>query len=371
MGNVRTNHVVAGALGALSLSAALLLPMGQAEELSTPKRELRRVTTAAAVHGPARSRFRAHGIARARNRAGLAFVQPGRLMVRPVRVGDRVVAGQLLARIDARGYDHGARAAEASARQAAVQLSQSERDQARLDSLGNAKAISKDQVDRIGSAVDAARATRDAAAVQLEEAQRALRETELRAPFAATVVSVHLEPGEFAAPGQPVIVLSGGDGLEVEVDVPGRVAAALRTNTEAQVRFPLDGDAAVTARISSVGESAAGPGRLFPVVLAMNAPMVHPGSAAEVLFDLLSESELTVPASAIVAPAGVDASVFRVREGRAERVPVALGQLAGSRVIVRGKLQPGEHVVTAGYTGLVDGERVIEIPSRGAKQEQP
>ncbi len=361
MGSWKAKQLAMAALAVIGLSAALLLPMGRAKEPSAPKRETRRVLTGSAAYGPSLSRFRSHGRTRASDRAGLAFTLPGRLMTRPVRVGDRVAAGQLLARIDAHGYDHGARAAEATARQAAAQLTLHENDSARLKVLGSAHAVSADKLERIGSAVDAARATRDAADVQLREAKRTLRETELRAPFAGTVVSVHLEPGEFAAPGQPIVVLSGGAGLEVEVDVPGRIAAQLRASSTAHVRFPLDADAEASGRVVSVGQSAAGPGRLFPVLVAIADAPVHPGSAAEVVFEYERASELTVPASAIVAPAGVAASVFRVHAGRAERVPVTLGTLSGTRVVVRGKLAAGERVITAGYTGLVDGERVLEV----------
>jgi RND family efflux transporter MFP subunit len=361
MRHLVTNRAVWGALALLGLSAALMLPMGRAKEISRPEREVRRVTTDLATLGAGTSRFRAQGVTRARQRAGLGFTLPGRLLARPVRVGDRVSAGQLLARLDARGYDHGARAAEATARQATAQLTMHENDRARLDVLGSARAVSADQLDRIGSAVDAARATRDAAEVQLREAERTLRETELRAPFAATVVAVNLEPGEFAAPGQPVVVLSGEDGLEIEVDVPGRVASHLQTNDAARVRFPLEVGVEGTARITSVSESAAGTRRLFPIVVATEADGVQPGTAAEVVFEFAAAPQLTVPASAIVAPAGVDASVFRVRNGRAERVAVSLGHLSGTRVAVVGKLNPGDHLVTAGYTGLIDGETVIEV----------
>lgn len=355
------HRAVFGALVLLLLSAAWLLSAGNAKESPRPQREPRRVVTGRAAYGPSRPRFRAQGVTRARQRAELSFTVPGRLLSRLVQAGDRVSTGQLLARLDARSYDHGARAAEASARKAAAQLALKERDFARLDALASVRAISADQVDRVGGAVDAARASRDAADVQLQEAQGTLRETELRAPFAATVVAVHLEPGEFAAAGVPVIELSGEGGLEIEVDVPGRIASHLRAGEAAQVRFPLDPTLVATARITSISQGAAGRRRLFPVVVSVHAADVPHGSAAEVMLEFAASSDLTVPAAAIVAPAGVDASVFRVRAGRAERIPVRLGHLSGARVAVVGKLGAGDPLITAGYTGLIDGERVIEV----------
>lgn len=359
----RRLHLPRALFGAfiLLLLSAGLLSAGSAKESPRPQREPRRVVTGRAAFGPSRARFRAQGVTRARQHAELSFTLPGRLSSRLVQVGDRVSAGQLLARLDARSYGHGARAAEASARKAAAQLALNERDLARLDALASVRAISADQVDRIGGAVDAARASRDAADVQLEEAQRTLRETELRAPFAATVVAVHLEAGEFAAAGNPVIELSGEGGLEIEVDVPGRIASHLQPGNAAQVSFPLDPTLTASARIASISQSAAGRGRLFPVVVSVDAAGAQQGSAAQVILEFEAPPELTVPAAAVVAPAGIDASVFRVRAGQAERISVTLGHLSGARVAVVGQLAADDHLVTAGYTGLVHGERVIEV----------
>jgi multidrug efflux system membrane fusion protein len=293
----------------------------------------------------------------------LAFTVGGRLLVRTVRVGDHVEAGQLIARLDGRGYEHGAQAARATAQHAQAQLALSERDQARLSQLGDVRAVSRDQLDRIDTAVDAARANREAASVQLQEALREKRETELRAPFAGTVASIHLEPGELAAAGAPVVVLAGAGGLEVELDVPARIATRLDEGAAVSLHFPLDAEQDAQGQITQVGATTAGPGRLFPIIVALAEPPanVRAGSAVDAIFEVPLSEALTVPARAIVAPAGTDPAVFRVRSGKAERVAVELGELLGTRVGVSGPLAPGDHVVVAGYTGLVAGERVEEI----------
>jgi RND family efflux transporter MFP subunit len=364
MGTAAKRRWISGLLAAGLLGIAFGYPAGQAKSEKTPVRSPRRVETARVKESPGRARFRAHGVVRAQDRAALSFTVPGRLLTRPVRVGDHVQAGALLARIDGRGYDHGARAAEATARQAEAQLALQERDRLRLETLEQQKAVSRDQLERLGSAVDAARAGRDAAEVQQREAQRNLRETELRAPFAGVVVAVLLEPGEFAGPGHPVLVLSGDGGLEVEVEVPGRVTERLSTGDSASVRFPLDAEGSAVGNVVSVSVSAAGPGRLFPVLLTFArdaVPGVHPGSAAEIEFALRAPVELMVPASAIVAPSGVDAAVFKLVDGSVERVPVELGALYDDHVAVRGALAKDEQVVVAGYTGLVPGEQVEQV----------
>jgi multidrug resistance efflux pump len=66
-----------------------------------------------------------------------------------------------------------------------------------------------------------------AAEARLAAAQSALQDLELRAPFSGTVAEVHVHPGEWVNPGQPVLLLSDVQHLRVETtdlserDVPG------------------------------------------------------------------------------------------------------------------------------------------------------
>ena len=70
---------------------------------------------------------------------------------------------------------------------------------------------------------DALAAARDAAEARLRDARRRLGEADLGAPFAGVVTEVHFEPGEFVPAGRPVVVLAGGDALEVEMRLPESV----------------------------------------------------------------------------------------------------------------------------------------------------
>jgi len=99
---------------------------------------------------------------------------------------------------------------------------------------------------------------------------------------------------------------------------------------------------------------------LFPVEVAVdidNARVV-PGLTAEVLLQIESDANLTVPLQAILNPGSSQPSVYVIADGTASRVSVELGQVSGGRVAVTGDLEPGDMVAVAGHVGLADGDAV-------------
>ncbi len=126
----------------------------------------------------------------------------------------------------------------------------------------------------------------------------------------------------------------------------------------------------VAGRVKSVGRSAGGSGRLFPVVTTLEDPgtqasspdQVAAGMTAEVVLELRDADALTVPVEAVVNPGGQRPALFKVLAGdggyRVAKLAVEVGNLLGDRVIVYGPLAPGDRVVVGGQRGLLDGEPV-------------
>ena len=140
--------------------------------------------------------------------------------------------------------------------------------------------------------------------------------------------------------------------------MPEALVGGLTPGQALDVRLPLTG---VThpATVRAVTR-ATGDGRLFPVVVDLDAP-VMPGSSAEVGVPVpLPEGVLAVPLAAVVSPFGTEERVMRVADGVVEEVPVTLAGLHGSDVLVRGPLAAGDAVITAGHVGVVDGG-VVEV----------
>ena len=351
-------------LGVAILAGAVVLLVGPGASQSQTSGGLiaagapRRVTVDAVRAALAARPVRFHGVVRAKDRATLAFPAGGRLLERRVNVADRVREGEVLARIDTRARADQAASFAATADELDARIVQARRDRERAEHLHSLGAASRAQLEAARAQEDALVASHRATRARVREARRGHGDGVLRAPFDGVVTDVLLEPGEMASPGAPVIVLSGSDGLEVEVQVPESIVASLETERAAEVDLPLAGRDAIAARITSVGRTA-GPSQLFPVVVAIDGgDGLIPGMTAEVVLQTAADAALSVPVRAVVNPAGRSPTVFVVRDGTAVREPIEVGELLGERVTVTGALEDGDDVVVGGLAFLLDGDAV-------------
>ncbi len=340
------------------LTAVLLTGCGEPEDTpadsSPPSRP---VEVAPVVDIPATETLRFPSVTRATRRATLSFLQSGYLAERRVERGDRVEAGQLLAVLDNPRLQPGVAAARGAVAEAETRLAQLQRDTERLERLVERELVAADELEQVRAQRDAAAAARDQSRARLDEAIAQLDEAALRAPFAGRIADAHIEPGDFAAAGQPVLDLVDPAALEVEVRLPAQRAAALRAELpDRAVRRVTDG-ASTGARLASLGR--ASPGRTAPAVFALDPPAgFEPGDPVEIALAFESRPGMAVPLSAVVNPGTSIHRVFRVRDGRAESVAVQVGRLQGRHVTVFGDLAAGDLVIVSGQSQLLDGERV-------------
>lgn len=300
------------------------------------------------------------GVTRAVARGQLAFTSPGRLKERPAAVGDTVRRGDVLARLDPAPFENQVRAATAQVADLEARATQLGRDRARIETLSARQSVSTAEVEQIRSQELSLASSLDAARAQLAEADRQRRESVIIAPWDGTVAVVLAEPGETVAAGQPVVLLSGTNGLEVEVSVPERVWARLSPEATASVHLPVF-DRTVPAEITSIGRAAT-PGGLFPVVVALPAEGLVPGLTAAVHLAVPTGEGLTVPVAAVVDPTGAQAAVYRVDHGVVERVLVEPTELYGDAVAVLGPLSADDQVVVSGHGRLLSGDAVRVLP---------
>ena len=323
----------------------------------------RRVQVAVVQDAPPAAPMTFSGVVRAEKRAQLGFTLGGRMVLRPADVGQAVKKGQELARLDLAPLRNARAVAKAQLDDVTAQLKQLNQDVARERRLVKKGAGRREALEKLTSAVAATQAARARAEAGFSEAQRQLSEARLRAPFAGTIIQVMLEPGEFARPGVPVVVLSAEDRLEVEVQVPEAVRAALKQDTPVKVRLPLAGGHVLKGRVSQLGRGAFGPGQLFPVVVRIpGSDKVAPGYTAELIFEVSTKDAVMLPVAAVADPGGQAPFVFRVRDGRAEKVSVDVLRLVGHQVTVRSTLAVGDQVIIKGHISLLAGESVEIIP---------
>ncbi len=347
-------------LALAAVAAAFLVAAAAAPGDAPPAQSAGKKVRVAAVESasdPTQLRF--SGITRSAQRAKLSFSLGARLASRSVEVGDVVKKGQVLARLDDLEVKNGLATAKAALADAAARRGQVQRDVERVEKLASAKAATAEELEKTRAGLESLRAGEDAAASRLREVERLVGETALRAPYDGTVTEVLVEPGEFVGPGRAILTLSGEGDTEVQVEVPEGLLPGLAPGAAVPVRVAMLGGREVAGTIRSLGRSAAGPGQLFPVVVALDkAAAVPAGATAELSFRVGAASALSVPVGAVVDPGGRRPAVFKVDGSVVRKVPVKVGNLLGSRVTVEGDLAAGDRVVVGGQRGLLDGDAV-------------
>lgn len=310
-----------------------------------------RVVQVAPVSGA--SELDVAGTVRLKRETPLAFNTPGRIAAILVREGDRVAAGQLLARLDTTALGANQNAATADVVRAQADLK-------RAEDLFAKGWVTAPRVEQARATMAAAQARARAAAFDVALAV-------LRAPAAGVVLARPGEPGQIAQPGQAILTIGElNQGFVLRLPLADRDAARVRQGQPATVRIPALGPGMLQGQVSEVGargDDGTGTFRV-EVKLPANARLASGqiGSARLLLGPAVAGAPISVPATAVFA-ARADEGFVYVLEPVTRRVrqrQVALGAVGPQGVVVTGGLQPGEQVVTTGIDRLRDGQ-VIEL----------
>lgn len=303
--------------------------------------------------------LRFSGIVRAAQRATLTFQVSGTLRERAVELGQTVKTGDLLARVYNPALEPARDSAAARLDELRTQYQQAQREWERSRQLHERGVVSEQALEQLASKRDSLKASMATADASLAEATRLLQESELRAPFDGRVEALLVERDEFVASGQPVMRLSSPKGREVEVRVPAYMLNHVSLGQLLPVWSVQDRNRApATGSIVEIAQAGGVRGELHPVLVSLPANTLEPGEPVEVGITPSETVATTVPLLSVMKSNG-GASVFRITDGIAHRVPVTVQRIIGERVVVDATdLTAGDQVVFAGMTRLSDGDAV-------------
>lgn len=274
-----------------------------------------------------------------------------------IEVGDKVRAGQVLARLD------GAHAALQAA-QSAAQMRKLESNYARSRQLAEQQLISANDNEQLRYDVENARAANRLANLELSW-------TTVTAPITGVVAERMIKPGNFVQANTPIFRIVDDAKLEAELNVPERELATLEAGLP--VTLLVDALPGRTFegridRVSPVVDSDSGTFRVIAAFVGQDG--LKPGMFGRISIDYDQRADaLTVPRAALLED-DAEPAVFVVEEGKAKRVPIELGYLDGEWAEVRGGLEEGAQVVTAGKVTLRDGSAVEVIGGGAAARAQ-
>ena len=144
----------------------------------------------------------------------------GRIVDLPVKAGDTVRAGQVLARIDARAADAAVSASRSQLAEAEANLANAKRVHERNKALAAQKFVSQAAVDQSESAYQAALAQVEAVRANAGSAAVARDWTTIVAPYAGVVGETLAEMGDMATPGKPIVTVFDPGEMRAVASVP-------------------------------------------------------------------------------------------------------------------------------------------------------
>lgn len=309
------------------------------------------------------------GNIQAQDDVALAFRVGGQLIERTVNVGDRVRAGQVIARLDAVNERHAVDAARANLAGAMARLVEARNTVARYQPMLARGFVARAQFDRAVEARDAAQAQVDAAQAQVNTAENQLGFTTLVADGPGTVTARGAEPGEVVAAGAMIVRLARQSGRDAVFDVPARVIEAASAEDTVSVALSSDPRVTTTGRVREVSPQADPVTRTFKVRVGLATPpdAMRLGSTVTGTIQLGGTAGIKIPTSALTATGGAPAVWTLDPESHTvalRNVDVVRYEL--DRVLVSQGLEPGELVVTAGVQTLCPGQQVRLLGERAA-----
>lgn len=332
------------------------------------------------------------GTLRAVHRADVAAQESGAVMDVKVDVGDEVEEGGVILSLDDRRIKVSLEEAR-SMQTAAVALvderkaeeTRAERDLEMKEGLFRKRAVSESEfldsqrqasvaAARVKAAEDEAAAT----ASSLEMMEIRLADLVVKAPFTGRVVERHVDPGEWIAPGDPVVTLVSSGTVEAWLNVPERFIGAVGGGENA-LRIVADGSgiSSEAKRVKTVADIDPVT-RLFSVVVEIDDEKgaMAPGMSVHAELPVGDAGEyLAVPVDAVL-DTFQGSTVFKAVPSSkggmptAERIAVVVKfRRDGKAYVESDSLKPGEQVVVEGNERLFPGTSLVI--ERTEPKEQP
>ncbi len=312
------------------------------------------------------------GEIQAENNVALAFRIGGRVVERPVNVGDRIAAGQLIARLDPQTEQNALTAAKAALSAARGEVSTTRSAFDRQEQLMAQGFTTRPRFDQALQARNTAESGLEDAEAQVELARDRLSFTELRSSTAGVVTARSAEPGEVVQPGQAIVQLARDDGRDAVFNLPARFLEQQDEDPVIRVALADDRSVAAVGRVRETAAQADPVTRTFEVRVSLQDPpeAMRLGSTVIGTIELFSPAVIAVPASALTR-VGQSPAMWIVDPATStvSLRTVDILRFDSDRVIISRGLDPDVVIVTGGIQALHPGQLVAPLRTRPATAE--
>ncbi|MGI9324864.1 MAG: efflux RND transporter periplasmic adaptor subunit [Pseudomonadales bacterium] len=302
------------------------------------------------------------GTVAAAQSSDMAFEVPGRITEFVFSAGDRVEEGAVLARLDASDY-------ESALDKARADRNAAQADFKRYEQAYNDNAVTKQDL-------DLAKRNLEVSEALLRTADKAVADTELRAPFSGNLARKLVNDFANVQAKQPVLVLQDESSLEIDVNVPEQDWARAKPGLDLmqrserakpQVIIPAIANRQFPARLQELNTTADPVTRTYAITFAFDKPEdlnVRPGMTGLVKLTIPTDvaapaaggSSATLPAAAVLADTDGAPFVWVVgTDMTVQKQTVTVGELAHDRIKILSGLDAGTQIVASGVHSLRAG----------------
>lgn len=283
------------------------------------------------------------------------FVEtPGEIVEFPVKSGDLVKKGDVILRLESEK-------ARLAVQVAKSKLEIAERTMERAQKLRLKNITAKANVDDATNLYDRAR-------IELLQAEEALQDRVLIAPFDGNIGIAKVEVGDRVSANTEIVTLDDRRILEVQFDVSEQYYTRLSLDQEVKAETPSHEGKVFTGKISQIDSRIDITSRSFKVraEIPNEGDELRPGMSFSVRVNLKGKVYAFIPELALQWGKG-NSYIWRVKDGKAEQVFVRMIKRVNSDILVEGDLSAGEQVVIEGVQRLRDGGEVIFTSPRSDK----
>jgi RND family efflux transporter MFP subunit len=326
-----------------------------------PPIEVQLATVSLTSPAQANAVLTASGYVVARRKAAVASKGTGTLVFLGVEEGDKVKKGQVIARLDDSDVAATLQRARENLRLAEADLNDAKKSLERQRVLLQRELIAQAEYDAAEARYKRVVASIDAAKFAVKEADVAVDNTRIVAPFDGTVLKKNADVGEIVAPlagavssRAAVVTIADMSSLEVEADVSEANITRVSPDQNCEVTldaYPHQRYPGVVTKIVPTADRAKAT-VLVKIKFKSYDERVLPEMGAKITFlpagtsdsEMSRNPVLAVPAAA-VASRNNRQVVFQVKDDRAVEIPVVLGQRLGNLVEIKQGLKEGDKVI--------------------------
>jgi RND family efflux transporter MFP subunit len=349
-------------LGRFAFPIAVAALLGACEKKSEPTPAIRPVRSIVVEKREIGDPIVVTGHLRARDEVNLAFRLSGKMIERTLDVGDKVQAGQTVARLDDQLERNARNAAQAELFAAEAAVEQAEASEARMRALVKKNAVSQEAYDLDLRHLKTARAQVDAAQALLKSADDQLGYTILKSDADGVITKKGAEPGEVVQAGRMILTVACDGGRDAVFDMPAQVIReGLAVGQEVDLWLADNQEITAAGKLREISPQADPVTRNYQVKVEVVDPPsgMFLGATAVGSLKLQVAPLIEIPSSALTMIEDKPAVwVVDAKDQRVHRRGIAIARHAPDSVMVTDGLETGERVVTAGVQQLHEDQPV-------------